>query len=313
MSVYLLAHLDDLALEVGYDRLDPRNCKDQAVMLAHLAEIDSRKLYRPAGYPSMAAYCLYNKHMAEDTACKRITAARAGLQFPAIFEFLADARLHLSAVVILAPHLTAGNVGERLKSATHKTKTEIKVILAELFPQPESLELVCAFPEARETTDPLEAGQVQGGLAEANELPARGRVAPSAPSSSVAPIARGRYTLQVTVDQDTYALLQRAQELLSHQLTSGNLAQVFHLALESLVGKLEQRKFAATNRPLLTTRPSWAARTIPAHVRRAVWERDGGQCTFTSETGQRCCSRERIEFDHIDEVARGGEASVDAA
>ena len=208
-------------------------------MLAHLAEIDSRKLYRPAGYPSMAAYCLYKKHMAEDTACKRITAARAGLQFPAIFEFLADARLHLSAVVMLAPHLTAGNVGERLKSATHKTKTEIKVILAELFPQPESLELVCAFPEARETTDPLEAGQVQGGLAEANELPARGRVAPSAPSSSVAPIARGRYTLQVTVDQDTYALLQRAQELLSHQLTSGNLAQVFHLALESLVGKLE--------------------------------------------------------------------------
>ena len=106
-------------------------------------------------------------------------------------------------------------------------------------------------------------------------------------------------------------MLQRAQELLSHQLPSRDLARVFHLALESLVGTLEKRKFAATSRPVSSARPSNAARTIPAHVRRAVWERDGGQCTFTSEAGQRCCAREQIEFDHIDEVARGGEASVE--
>lgn len=318
MSVYLLSHLNDLALEVGYDRLDARNCQDQAMMLAHLAEIDSRKLYLPAGYPSMAAYCLYRKHMAEDTAYKRIAAARAALEFPVVFEYLADGRVHQSGVILLAPHLTVGNVVDLLKAATHQTKKQIKEILADHFPQTESLELVCAFPEAAGTEGQPETSGAQGavtqtqdGLAQVNELLDPDPVAPSAPPSSVGPIARGRYALQLTVDQDTYALLQRAQELLSHQLPSRDLARVFHLALESLVGTLEKRKFAATSRPVSSARPSNAARTIPAHVRRAVWERDGGQCTFTSEAGQRCCAREQIEFDHIDEVARGGEASVE--
>ena len=49
---------------------------------------------------------------------------------------------------------------------------------------------------------------------------------------------------------------------------------------------------------------------LPAHVRCAVWKRDQGQCTFVSEHGRRCSARTRIEFDHIQEVVRGGEATV---
>jgi hypothetical protein len=42
-----------------------------------------------------------------------------------------------------------------------------------------------------------------------------------------------------------------------------------------------------------------------------VWERDGGQCGFVGETGNRCPARARLEFDHVDPVARGGEATVE--
>jgi 5-methylcytosine-specific restriction endonuclease McrA len=42
-----------------------------------------------------------------------------------------------------------------------------------------------------------------------------------------------------------------------------------------------------------------------------VWKRDQGQCTFVSETGQRCPSRRFLELDHIDPVARGGRATVE--
>src|SRR5206468_9593620 len=45
-------------------------------------------------------------------------------------------------------------------------------------------------------------------------------------------------------------------------------------------------------------------------VKRTVWQRDGGQCTFVSEAGQRCPARTLLEYDHVDPVARGGEASV---
>jgi hypothetical protein len=46
-------------------------------------------------------------------------------------------------------------------------------------------------------------------------------------------------------------------------------------------------------------------------VKQAVWQRDGGQCTFTSESGHRCPAREFIEYDHAVPVARGGIATVE--
>ena len=57
----------------------------------------------PAGYPSMHAYCVHELRMSEDVASKRIHAARAARNFPAIFAAVADGRLHLSGVCLLAP------------------------------------------------------------------------------------------------------------------------------------------------------------------------------------------------------------------
>jgi hypothetical protein len=42
-----------------------------------------------------------------------------------------------------------------------------------------------------------------------------------------------------------------------------------------------------------------------------VWERDGGQCGFVGDSGQRCPERSRLEYDHADPVARGGEATAE--
>ena len=44
---------------------------------------------------------------------------------------------------------------------------------------------------------------------------------------------------------------------------------------------------------------------------RTVWQRDGGQCTFVSESGRRCEARRGLEYDHKTEFARGGEATVE--
>ena len=82
-------------------------------------------------------------------------------------------------------------------------------------------------------------------------------------------------------------------------------------ALDALIEKLERRKFAATSRPRQARRrASDDPRHIPAAVKRAVWERDHGRCTFVSEQGERCPAHSRLEFDHADPVARGGGATV---
>jgi len=109
--------------------------------------------------------------------------------------------------------------------------------------------------------------------------------------------------------QELHDKLRYAQELLSHQIPSGDLAHVLERALDALIPQLEQQKFGATSRPR-PGRTTAGVRHVPAEVKRAVWARDGGRCTFVSEGGRRCPARTRLEFDHQDEVARGGRATV---
>jgi hypothetical protein len=110
----------------------------------------------------------------------------------------------------------------------------------------------------------------------------------------VTPLAPERFGLQVTLDQETYDLLQQARALMSHQNPTGEIAPVLKSALQLLVSHLEQRKFAATTRPG-HSRCGTSARHIPAAVKREVWERDEGQCTFVSGSGQRCPARRMLE------------------
>lgn len=49
---------------------------------------------------------------------------------------------------------------------------------------------------------------------------------------------------------------------------------------------------------------------IPAGIRRAVWERDGGCCQWKLANGEKCGARYRLQFDHIEPRAMGGKTTV---
>ncbi len=154
---------------------------------------------------------------------------------------------------------------------------------------------------------------------------AAGQVAAHASSAAVAgrwptrarlqPLSPGRYGLQVTLDQRSHDLLLEARALLGHAVPSGDLAEVFERALEALVEKLAKRRFGAGRRPCENRQgPARRAkrtlvpneRHVPDRVKNAVWEHDGGRCTFVDASGQRCEAKTRLEFDHVIPVARGG-------
>ena len=125
------------------------------------------------------------------------------------------------------------------------------------------------------------------------------------------PLAPGRFGWQLTVGPETQDLMRAVQDLLGRDVPPGDLEAVLKFSLRAAKQKLEQRKFAATERPRARHRRSNPdGRHIPAEVRRAVWQRDGGQCTFTSDTGHRCEERKDLQFDHVEPYARGGEASL---
>lgn len=312
MKRYSLSHLSDDSLLRGLVALVAQERVTTADLLAHIAEVDERRLYVPAGYPSMFLYCVQELRLSEDAAAKRIQAARAARRFPAIFESLARGRLHLTAVGLLAPHLVEETAAELLTAAADKTKLEIERLLAERFPKSDLLTWVAAIPASapgpltgEHAPAHVDDGQVVANSGVDGPQPARERVAIRA---RVAPLSSRSYALQATIDTETQDYLRRAQELLGARVPSGDIAQVLKLALKELVTRLERQKFAATDRPRAPREPMASnPRSIPAHIRRAVWKRDKGQCTFESESGQRCPARTGLQFDHVHEVARGGE------
>jgi hypothetical protein len=308
MSHFSRSHLSDAAL---LQELRSQLSVDQtntAELLVTLGEIDTRRLYLPAGYPSMFACCVGEWHMSEDMAYKRIRAARAGRRFPAILLAIEEGRLHLAAVVMLAPHLTRETAAELIASATHKTKAEIERLLAERFPQPDLATLIqpiTPVPARSDQTLELAPGPVQDVVM--SSPPVMERVAEPAPAK-VTPLAPQRFGLQVTIDAETQQLLQDVRALMGHTVPSGDIAAVLRESLRLAKQALEKRRYAQVSKPRPGRRTK-SARHIAAHVRREVWTRDQGRCTFVSDTGHRCESRTRLEFDHVLPVARGGEAT----
>lgn len=137
---------------------------------------------------------------------------------------------------------------------------------------------------------------------------------PRTPPAKTKPLTPERHSLQLTMTKETHDKLRRAQALLGHQISSGDISAVLDRALDVLIDKLEKRKLAATDKPRSSERPSDREphrRYIPADVRRAVRKRDGDRCTFVSEAGHRCTEGRVLEFDHAEPLARGGESTVD--
>src|SRR5262249_35014283 len=146
----------------------------------------------------------------------------------------------------------------------------------------------------------------------APELPPRhapGNTELPTPRARMMPLSPQRFGFQFTGDQETHDLYEQFRALMSHEIPSGEMAQLFKGALRIAVAERAKRKFAATDRPG-HSRGSADPRHIPAAVKRAVCERDQGRCTFASETGRRCEERRFLEYDHEVPVARGGEATV---
>ena len=129
----------------------------EADLVAHIGEVDARRLYAREASPSMFAYCTEVLHLSEFEAYLRITAARAARQHPALLAMLREGSLHLTAVAKLAPHLTRENGETLLGRAAHRTKREVEELIAAVAPRPDAPTVVRKLPERGPATAPLPA------------------------------------------------------------------------------------------------------------------------------------------------------------
>ena len=312
MNRFSLKHLSNEVLRSQLSTKAAREKETTAELLAHIAEFDERKLYLPAAYESMFAYCVGELGLSEDAAKKRIQVARASKTCPGVLDALADGRVHLSGLRLLAPHLTPENAEELLAAATHQSRTEIEQELANRFPQagvPSRVDPIAPGPQA-----PVTGEGAPGHLANADSQGVTLTVGMLAQPqcARVAPLSAEAYAVQFTRSREADERFRYLQDLLGDQVKPRDLAEVYDRAVQELIKKLERIRFAACDRPRRAShRADPRSRHVAADVKRTVWKRDNGQCTYVSERGRRCQARRNLHFDHVKEFARGGEATVD--
>ncbi len=121
-------------------------------------------------------------------------------------------------------------------------------------------------------------------------------------------MAPSRYKIQFTASGELRDKLARLTAL----MPGNDLASVVEAAVTEKIERLEAKRFGQTKNPrknLEEADTSPGVRGISAPVRRFVWDRDGGQCTYR-RNGRRCPAREGIEFHHDDPYGLGGDRSA---
>ncbi|HYN05289.1 MAG TPA: hypothetical protein VE359_22760, partial [Vicinamibacteria bacterium] len=152
--------------------------------------------------------------------------------------------------------------------------------------------------------------------ARVERLPPQAAALPNSPRGRPAviePLAPARYKVQFTASAELRDKLERLQALMRPSVPDGDLAAIVEQAVTEKLQRLEARRFARTQalrKTLSQSQTSPTTRQIPAAVKRAVYERDGGRCRYEDEQGRRCTAREGLEFHHRRPFGHGGDHSV---
>lgn len=310
-----LGQLADLELLATVRRLRAAERETTADLVAALAELERRGLHLAEGFPSMYVYCTQRLGFSEHEAYARIHAARVAGSYPVVLPMLSDGRLTLTAITLVSQHLTEDNHMQLLEAAAHKSKRELLELLAALYPQPALPSSLMRVPspsgKVEDTVD------VAGGTqppdadpsATVGETTAVAEALAAFARSAVVPLSPDRYKLEVTISREAYEVLRRIQNLCRHIVPDGDLAPLTERAFQVLLADLERRKLAQTERPHRFARCRSGSRYVPAHVRRAVWQRDGGQCAYVGPRG-RCQEHGFLELHHVIPFAEGGQTTV---
>ena len=188
-TIDIAHHLSNEALIAEIAAAAGRERHATAQLVALLAELDARRLYLEAGCASLFTYCTDVLHLSEHAAYGRIEAARAARRFPILLEGLADGSLTLTAVTLLAPHLTDANHRAVLAEARHLRKRAIEALVARLRPQPDVPTVVRKLPvpaaPARLAAVPMPAPVSQPMNSSDDDALAAPRVPTAAPRSMV--------------------------------------------------------------------------------------------------------------------------------
>jgi len=132
---------------------------------------------------------------------------------------------------------------------------------------------------------------------------------PVAPMQSE-PLTSDLRRLHMTVSKQFLDKLDAARRGQGHAQPGASAEKVIEAALDLLLAQQAKRR-AEVKKPQQNPRPAKNPGHVTAAVRREVWSRDEGKCTWLLDSGGICGSTLRLEIDHVVPRGRGGASTVD--
>jgi hypothetical protein len=169
---------------------------------------------------------------------------------------------------------------------------------------------------AEQVPEPVKASDSQStqNVPDAREEEATPTVPPATRPAAVEPLSKTTYKVQFTASAELRDKLEELQSLMRSSGRDSDLASIVEAAVTEKLEKLKAKRYGTTNSPrksLEQTDTSPSSRNIPTPIKRAVYERDKGQCTFKSADGRRCTEAKHLEFHHVQPYGLGGDHRVE--
>jgi hypothetical protein len=268
----------------------------QALQL--LREVDRRSLYLKLSYKNLFEYAVGKLKYSEGSAQRRISSMRLLKELPELEKKFESGALPLSTL-------------SQAQSFFNQEKTENS--------------------EKREILETLENKSVREVQ---RELVSRSSEPEKLYKEKIRAVSATHTEVKFLVKEEFLAEIEELRAILSHQMPGATVKEVLGFAVKKTLKVLrikEPKKDLKLNGetkkeidlvktvkgtkkiinekspPALAVKSS---RYIPVEVKRRVWKRDGGQCSFECN-GRNCTSKHYLEFDHIVPFALGGQATVE--
>lgn len=235
--------------------------------------------------PSLFEYAVQELRYSQGAAYRRISSMRLLKEIPEIEEKLERGTISLSTLSRAQSFfrqekghtITRADKVELLKVLENKSAREVKRELVQRCSQPEKL-----VPE------------------------------------KLRPVSNTHTELKILVEADFLNDLEELKNLLAHRYPNASLKDLLGHAVRETTQRRRPKapatKTAAASKAKTNPVPTSevVSRHIPANVKRTVWQRDGGRCTYVDPiTKRKCGSSHAIEYDHIYPAAMGGTATED--
>ena len=277
-------------------------------VLELLREVDRRRLFARLGYGSIFEYTVKELGFSESSAARRVNSMRLIRDLPDAAASIESGTLNLSNVSTVQSFLKRE---EREKGKRYSVQEKRELLQKMESRSSRECEKIL-FQISPESARPQEKARV---------------------------ISAHETELRFVASDELMAKIEQLKGLLGHSHPNISLARLVELladrALDQLdpvrkAEKAEASKIKKKDQPETpasapkppqipiqnpgqkSRKSDSSVRFIPAAVKRQVWVRAGGQCSYISpETGRRCESKHRLQVDHMQPIAHGGCSDAD--